>query len=102
MRLSISYVLMFLGILFLIAGTFGLFRYRNFFCRILLSSQIDTIGFLTVMAGIIIRSGIGFFSAKILIICLLGLIISPLNTHVIARSAYQSGYRSEKEDNDAP
>jgi len=102
MRSVAGHILIYLGIFFVMAGTLGLFRYRNFYARILLSSQIDTVGFLTLMAGVIIRSGFNFFSAKILLICLLGLIISPLNTHVIARSAYRSGYKLEKDDKNAP
>lgn len=102
MREIISQVLIYIGFLFITAGTFGLFKYKIFYSRLLLSSQIDTVGFLSVMIGIMLKSGLSFFSAKILIICILGLIISPLNTHAIARSAYKSGFKLEKEDKNAP
>ncbi len=102
MRQIIGHLLIYIGIFFIAAGTVNLFRFKSFYSRLLISSQIDTVGFLTVMAGIIVRSGFNFFSAKILLICILCLLISPLNTHSIARSAYKSGYRFEKEDKNAP
>lgn len=102
MRQFFGHFLIFAGIFFIVAADINLFRFKNFYSRLLISSQIDTVGFLTVMAGMILRSGLTFFGAKILLICVLSLIISPLNTHSIARSAYKSGYRFEKEDRNAP
>ena len=81
------------GIAFIAFGIFGIFRFGNFYSRVLISAKVDTVGFITIMAGVVIKQGISFFSMKIALILLLMIITNPLSTHSIARSAFFSGYR---------
>jgi len=76
-------------------GVIGIYRYKNFYPRILVSSKSDTVGALTVIIGIAVRHGPGFFSWKLLLLIIIILILNPLLAHVLARSAYLSGHEIE-------
>ena len=76
-------------------GVVGIFRFDNFYLRLLVSSKVDTVGALTLIIGLIIRHGISYFSGKLLLIIGIMLILNPLVAHMIARSAYLSGYKLE-------
>ena len=83
------------GVLFMLFGVIGIYRYKSFYPRILVSSKSDTVGALTVIIGIAVRHGPGFFSWKLLLLIIIILILNPLLAHVLARSAYLSGHEIE-------
>jgi len=82
---------------FMLLGVIGLFRFKDFYSRILISAKIETVGFLTLMIGLMLWTGLSFASLKILLITLMVVITNPLSTHAIARSALMSGYPISKE-----
>jgi len=84
-----------IGVAFMLFGVVGIFRFDNFYLRLLVSSKVDTVGALTLIIGLIIRHGISYFSGKLLLIIGIMLILNPLVAHMIARSAYLSGYKLE-------
>ncbi|MCK8059655.1 MULTISPECIES: monovalent cation/H(+) antiporter subunit G [unclassified Fusibacter] len=86
-----------LGLVFIAFGIIGIYKFKNFYPRILVASKIDTVGYITLMTGVMIKNGWSFFSLKVLIIVILMVIVNPLVTHSIARSAYYSGYKVRKE-----
>ena len=81
-------------------GIIGLFRFKDFFSRILISAKIDTVGAITLIIGLVVRHGFSFFSLKLLLIVILLLILNPLAAHIIARSAYLSDSRLQDEYDD--
>ena len=89
-------IVMAAGAVFMLFGVIGLFRFKDFFLRLLVVVKIDTVGALTLMIGIIIKHGFTFFSFKVFLLIVLFLILNPLTSHIVARSAYESG----AEDND--
>jgi multicomponent Na+:H+ antiporter subunit G len=86
------------GLVFILLGVLGIYRFKNFYCRILIGSKIDTVGFLTLMTGVIIKKGLSWFSMKVLLIIGVVMLINPVVTHAIARSAYYGGYRIDEEE----
>ncbi|MCL2396999.1 MAG: monovalent cation/H(+) antiporter subunit G [Defluviitaleaceae bacterium] len=84
-----------IGIAFMVIGAYGLFKFRDFYPRLLIASKIDTVGLLTVLFGITLRSGFTFFSAKVLFIAVIILILNPMVAHIVARAAYRAGYQLE-------
>lgn len=84
-----------IGIIFMIFGVIGLFMFKDFYPRLLIASKIDTVGLLTLLFGIVLHHGISFFSGKVLLIVIIILILNPLVAHIVARSAYHSGYQLE-------
>jgi multicomponent Na+:H+ antiporter subunit G len=94
---TIGYGLVWLGILIIAIGVLGTYRFNNFYPRILAAALIDTMGNITVLIGVMMIKGLSFFTLKVGIILLIMLVINPLSTHSIARSAYFSGYKVRKE-----
>jgi len=80
------------GLVFMLIGGIGLFILKDFYPRILMASKIDTVGFLSLLIGFMFRHGFSFFSGKLLILMVVMLILNPFVAHIIARSAYISGY----------
>jgi len=74
-------------------GIIGIFKFKNFYGRILVSTLIDTVGAVTIIIGLAVKHGFSFFSLKLLLLLILMLIINPLVSHITARSAFLSGYR---------
>ena len=86
-----------IGILFIIIGLFGLYRYKDFHTRASVSSLIDSAGFLFISVGIVLYKGLSTFSLKMLFLILLTLLLNPLASHFTVRGAYLSGHRPRKE-----
>lgn len=93
----LAYLLITIALIFMALGVIGLFRFKDFYSRILISAKIETVGFLTIMIGFTILSGLSYASMKILLITLMVVITNPLSTHAIARSAFLSGYPINQE-----
>ncbi|GMQ65129.1 monovalent cation/H(+) antiporter subunit G [Vallitalea maricola] len=98
MLITIGYIIISIGLIFMLIGFIGLFKYKNFYSRVLVSSVIDTASFITITIGIIFIKGFSFFSLKTVLILLLMLFLNPLATHTIARGAYTSGLRIGDDD----
>lgn len=81
------------GLLFCAAGTAGYFRFHDFYSRILVGSNIDSVGMMFILAGAMAQSPSLAFLLKTLLILILSLITGPLSSHATARSAHSSGYR---------
>lgn len=89
--------IIFIGLLLMGLGVFGLFRFQDYFARVLIGAKIDTVGFITILFGLIIKNGFTFFSGKIFLVLVLYIVTNPIATHAITRSAHLSGYRIKKE-----
>ncbi|WP_461207649.1 monovalent cation/H(+) antiporter subunit G [Clostridium sp. DL1XJH146] len=88
-------ILITVGVVFMIFGVVGIYRFNKFYARILTASTIDTVGFILLMIGVIVRSGFNYFSLKVFLIMIIVTIINPVSTHSIVRSAYKSGFREK-------
>ncbi|MEN3186909.1 MAG: monovalent cation/H(+) antiporter subunit G [Atribacterota bacterium] len=98
MRVLLGNILIVIALGFIVCGVYGLFRFRHFYPRVLIASKVDTVGFITLMTGIMVKSGFNFFTLKVLIIVGFFVLTNPLATHSIARSAYKSGYPLPEDD----
>ena len=83
------------GILFILFGVIGIVRFKNFYARILVTAKIDTVGMITIFIGMAVKHGLSFFSLKVLLLMAILLIVNPLASHMIARAAYSSGYKTD-------
>lgn len=96
MRESIGLTLMIIAVIVMLIGIFGMYRFNNFYTRILLASKIDTVGYITLLIGAMLYRGWSFYSLKVAFIILLMIIVNPVTSHAIARSAKRSGYPIER------
>ncbi len=93
-------VLLFLGAFFAFAGTVGLIRMPDSFCRMQSSTNIATLGlFLALFAGLLysifVLKSAGT-SAKILFIAVIYIIQNPAGAHAIAKAAWVRGNETVK------
>ena len=86
-------IIIYAGIVFMLFGVIGIFKYNNFYIRILVTTKIDTVGAFTFIIGMAVKNGFSFFSLKLVLLIALMMIVNPLVTHMTARSAYLSGYK---------
>ncbi|MCX7695766.1 MAG: monovalent cation/H(+) antiporter subunit G [Caloramator sp.] len=95
----VAYVFMILGCFFAFAGTVGVLRMPDAYCRMQSSTNIATLGTLGALLG-------GFIFAltlkntsmalKILFIAVFIIITNPVAGHAICKAAYKSGVKAEK------
>ncbi len=97
----IGYTLLAFGTLFTLVGVFGIFRFNNFYARLLSGANIDTVGLITCLLGVSFLSGFTWFTLKVILILVIILIINPIVTSSMAASAYFSGYKVKKDDKNA-
>lgn len=89
----ISYIIMGVGVAFMLIGVVGLFQPgKDFFYRILVACKIDTVGLLTIVIGMAVRHGFTFFTGKLVLILVIMMLLNPLVAHIVARSAWTSGF----------
>ena len=94
----ISDIVVGIGILFVFVGLIAIFRFKNFYPRVLATSKIDTVGTITILIGLAIRHGFSWFSAKTLLLMFIILLINPLTAHILTRYAYISGHGINKKE----
>ena len=90
-----------IGLFFALAGTKGIIKMPDTFCRMQASTCISTLGVLctaigAVLYAILIMGSIGT-AVKIGLIAILILLTNPIGSHSIAKGAYKAGIRPEKE-----
>ncbi|HSN65790.1 MAG TPA: monovalent cation/H(+) antiporter subunit G [Fusibacter sp.] len=95
--MNLGTIIIYIGLIFVAFGIVGLFRFDNFYTRALTASKVDTVGYITILIGVMIKSGFTFLTLKVGVLLVITLIINPLTTHMITRSAYVSGYTIKKE-----
>ncbi len=92
--LILSYTLISIGLLFAMTGVIGIIKMKNVYQRLLICSNIDTVGLLFIMFGAMAYESSLMNVLKILFLLVICLVTSPLSTHATMLSAYDSGVRS--------
>ncbi|HOO75178.1 MAG TPA: monovalent cation/H(+) antiporter subunit G [Tepiditoga sp.] len=87
----IADIFLIIGAFFVLTGTFGIFRMKDFYSRIQVIGISDTVGFFTVIIGLLLKYPHQAF--KLLFIGILILITSPVISHIIAQGASKSGIK---------
>lgn len=94
-------ILMGIGAFFALAGTVGLLRMPDAYCRMQSSTNIATLGLLGALAGAFIYAiavmHSGPTAIKIAVIGVLNILANPASGHAICRAAYRKGIRPEKD-----
>ena len=89
------------GLFFALAGTLGVLKMPDTFCRMQASTCITTLGMLGTLIGALLYAAciMGSASAaiKIAVIAIMIFVTNPIGAHAIAKGAYKSGVRPDKE-----
>ena len=100
MRIVVD-ILLAAGFIFALAGAKGLLQMPDAFCRMQASTCISTLGVLGVIVGGALYAffvmGSVSTGVKILLIGMLIITVNPIGAHAIAKGAYRSGIRPDKE-----
>ena len=93
-------ILIVISLFFAFAGTVGVLRMPDAFCRMQSSTNITTLGVLgVVLAGILyalLQLHDGGMAVKLAVIGVFYIVTSPIASHAICRGAYRHGVRPEK------
>ena len=99
LRIAID-VLIAAGLIFALAGTLGVMKMPDTFCRMQASTCVTTLGVTGVGLGALLYAifimGSAATAVKVLVICGLVLVTNPVGAHAIAKGAYQAGIRPKK------
>ena len=85
------------GLVFALAGTVGLLRMPDVFCRLQSSTNLATLGVLGVIVAAVIYTAFGLrdwaMTVKLIVLGLFYLIPNPIASHALAKGAYARGAR---------
>jgi len=84
-------VLILLGTFALLVGVIGVLRFKRFTMKVLSSTKIDTVAFLFILIGLILRSGITWFSAKAILLLVIIIYVTPIVSGQTLSRARQDG-----------
>ena len=74
-----------LGIVCCVLSLYGVYRFDYVLTRIHATAVVDTLGTLMIFIGMILLRGLGWASAKILLILAFQWLTSPVSTHCISK-----------------
>ena len=97
MNLIIGNIIIGIGIVIMFIGMFGVYRFKDFYAKLLVSSTIDTMALLTILIGAMVRSGLSWFTLKVVLIMGIILVLGPVSTSKIALSARINNIEGEEE-----
>jgi len=83
--------LIILGVIALLIGVVGVFRFKRFTMKVMAATKIDTVAFLLVIFGVVFRSGFTWFSAKALFLLLIVIYVAPIVSGQTLSRARQDG-----------
>lgn len=86
MKMILIYVLMAGGLFFFLVGTIGLLRFKDVMTRVHSAAKCDTLGALLCIMALMLYSGGGFISMKLLLVIVFLWMTNPTATHLIARA----------------
>jgi multicomponent Na+:H+ antiporter subunit G len=75
------------GIFFFFAGTVGLLRFPDVFCRLHSLTKVDNLGLGLIVLGVLPQLDSGFDAAQLILIWLLIMVASAVSCYLIANQA---------------
>jgi multicomponent Na+:H+ antiporter subunit G len=81
------------GIFFMLIGSIGILRLPDFYARTHSISKSDTLGIILVILGLVIHEGIGFTSAKLVLVVLFIALANPVGSHALVYAAIKKGIK---------
>ncbi len=97
---AVAALLIIAGCGFFLAGSIGLLRLPDFYCRLHATTKCDIVGAVFILAGVGLVSGAELDSVRIVALISLIAITSPTAGHALARAGWHAGYRPWTRDDD--
>ncbi|TVP56017.1 MAG: monovalent cation/H(+) antiporter subunit G [Gemmatimonadales bacterium] len=93
----VSGLLIVAGCLFFLAGTVGLLRFPDLYCRLHALTKADTLGLGLIVAGLVIRNPAWPARVQLVLIWMLALSAAATVCHLLARSSLAAGIEPIRE-----
>ena len=97
---AVTLALLLAGCGFYLAGTVGLLRFPDVFCRLHALTKADNLGLFLICSGLAVHSGEARVVSLLLLIWLVGLLAATVSAHLIARHAHQHLATSPEDSNE--
>ncbi len=88
---SVSLVLLLAGCGFYLAGTIGLLRFPDVYCRLHALAKADNTGLFLICVGLAVLSADWQVAAILALVWMIGLLAATVSAHLIARHAHGAG-----------
>jgi len=88
MKAVLIYILMSGGLFFFLVGSIGLLRLKDVMTRVHSAAKCDTLGALLCIMALMLYSGGGFISLKLILVIVFLWMTNPTATHLIARAEF--------------
>ena len=88
----LAFLLMGMGLVFLVGSMIGMLRLPDFYSRVHASGNSETLGTMLVFLGLAVYGGFSITSAKIIIIFLFVFVGNPIGSHILTKAAYKTGH----------
>ncbi len=85
MTTIISLLLLLVGGFFFLAGTVGLLRFPDLYCRLHALTKADNLGLGLICLGLAVQAGSPGVAVQLLLIWLLAMLAGTVSAHLIAR-----------------
>lgn len=85
-RIFLCATFIFSGLFIFVVATIGNFRYGFILNRMQVSAITDTLGAILIIMGLIIASGFGVTSLKLVIMIIFMLFVNPVASHFLAKT----------------
>ena len=92
----LSLVLIYLGLVVMFIGSFGVARLPDIYSRLQASGASDTVGVIIVLLGFLLRDGFQFSDSFLGLLILFFFVTGPIVTHSIAKAAFLSKVKPSK------
>jgi multicomponent Na+:H+ antiporter subunit G len=86
---TFTIIMLLLGCFFFVAGTVGLIRFPDVFCRLHALTKSDNLGLGLIVIGLLPQTNSFSMAIKLILVWLLLLIASAASCHLIARNEYR-------------
>ena len=84
------------GFIFMEISVLGIFKYKDFFCRLQLMAVGQALGIVLCCLGLFVYEGLTGTGIKILVVMLFTLVGGPIGTHIIDKVAYKEAVRNRE------
>lgn len=88
-RNILTVIFMSAGFISFAASAIGVFRMKDFYCRLHAAGVCESAGLVLCSIGLLIYEGLNITGIKIFMVFMAVFIASPIGTHIIARVAYK-------------
>ncbi len=91
-RELIAFILMGLGLIFLIGSAIGMLRLPDYYTRVHASGNSETLGTMLTFLGLVVYEGFTITAGKLILIFLFIFIGNPIGSHILGKAAFKSGH----------